>query len=66
MVQDHLTETVLRRLDELGLPLSLIELGEFRHHFFQDGWVMFVRDHDKVANVHLVQPPHRVKMRRRC
>jgi len=65
MVQDHLTETVLRRLDELALPLSLIELGEFRDHFFQDGWVMFVRDHDTVANVHLIQPRQGIKILRR-
>ncbi len=56
MVQDYLTEAVLCRLRELDLPPSLIDLEEFRDHFFKDQWVMFVRDRDKVADVHLVQP----------
>jgi hypothetical protein len=47
---------VLRRLKELGLPQCLIEIGEFRDNFFSRGWVMFVRDGDHVADVHLVQP----------
>ena len=61
MLRDGLTKTVLRRIEELGLPPALIELGQFRDHFFQDGWVMFVRDHDKIANVHLIQPRRGVK-----
>ncbi len=56
MVQDRLIKAVLRRFKELGLPPSLIELDEFRDHFLLHGWVMFVRDGDAVANVHLVQP----------
>jgi hypothetical protein len=56
MVQDQLTREVLCRLKELGLPQSLIDLDEFREHFFVHRWVMFVRDHDKVVDVHLVQP----------
>jgi hypothetical protein len=56
MLQDRLTKTVLRRFEELGLPPSLIEFDQFRDHLFHDGWVMFVRDHDKIANVHLIQP----------
>ncbi len=56
MVHDRLTKIVLHRLGELGLPSSLIELGEFRDNFFFHRWVMFVRDGDDVANVHLVQP----------
>jgi hypothetical protein len=55
MAQEQLGKTVLRRFEELGLPPSLIELGEFREHFFVHHWVMFVRDRDKVADVHLVQ-----------
>ena len=56
MVQDRLTKAVARRLKELGLPLSLIDLDEFREHFFLRHWVMFVRDDDKVADVHLIEP----------
>jgi hypothetical protein len=56
MAQDRLTNAVLRRLAELGLPSSLIELDEFHDRFFLRRWVMFVRDGDEVANVHLVQP----------
>jgi hypothetical protein len=65
MLQDGLTDTVLRRFEELGLPPTLIELGEFRDHFLQDGWVMFVRDQDKIANVHLIQPHKWTNGRRR-
>ena len=57
MVQDRLTEAVLRRFRELGLPPSLIDLGEFRESFFFRRWVMYVRDGDNIVNVHLVQPP---------
>jgi hypothetical protein len=56
MVQDRLTESVLRRLRELGLPESLIELDEFRDPFLRQGWVMFVRDRDAIADVHLCEP----------
>jgi hypothetical protein len=55
MVQERLNKIVLRRLKELGLPPSLLDLGEFRDNFFSNHWVMFVRDHDKIADVHLVQ-----------
>ena len=61
MVQDRLTKAVLRRLKELGLPPSLIELGEFRDSFFFHQWVMFVRDGDKIVDVHLVQPQQGIK-----
>jgi hypothetical protein len=67
MVQDRLTNAVLRRLKELGLPPSLINLGQFRDNFFLRGWVMFVRDGDEVANVHLVEPPQDTKpLSREC
>ncbi len=56
MVQDRLEKAVLRRLKELGLPPSLIEVEVFRDAFLSQGWVMFVRDGDDAANVHLVQP----------
>ena len=56
MVQDRLTEAVVSRLKELGLPPSLIELDGFRDHFLFHRWVMFVRDGDKNVNVHLVKP----------
>ncbi len=56
MAQDVLTKTVLRRLRELDLPASLLDIEEFRDNFFLHQWVMLVRDGDKLANVHLVQP----------
>jgi len=56
MLQDRLNEALLRRLEELGLPPSVLEFGEFRQNFLEHRWVMFVRDGDSVANVHLVQP----------
>ena len=56
MAQDVLTKKVLRRLEELHLPSCLADIEEFRDKFFHDQWVMFVRDSDKIANVHLVQP----------
>ena len=56
MGQDSLTKAVLRRFGELGLPPSLIDLGDFRDRFFLHRWVMFVRDGDKLVDVHLVQP----------
>ena len=56
MGQDQLTKAVVRRLKELGLPPALMELGEFRDHFFFHRCVMFVRDGDKVVDVHLIQP----------
>ncbi len=55
MVQDRLTKAVLRRFKELGLPPSLMDLGQFREHFFSHGWLMYVRDGDEVADVHLVE-----------
>ena len=60
MVQDRLTKAVARRLQELGLPLSLIDVDEFREHFFLRRWVMFVRDDDKIADVHLIEPQQHV------
>lgn len=65
MVQDRLTEAVLRRLKELGLPPSLLELGEFRESFLFQRWVMFVREGDDVANVHLVEPRQDLRRARR-
>jgi hypothetical protein len=56
MVKDQLIKAVERRLKELGLPQSLMGLGDFGDKFLGQQWVMFVRDHDKLANVHLVQP----------
>jgi len=61
MGQNRITKAVLRRLKELGLPPSVIDLGEFRENFFFHRWVMFVRDGDEVANVHLVEPQHGTK-----
>ena len=57
MLEDRLTQALLRRFEELGLPPSLMDFGQFRENFFEHRWVMFVRDGDSVANVHLVQPP---------
>ncbi|HRT08359.1 MAG TPA: hypothetical protein P5038_01540 [Candidatus Paceibacterota bacterium] len=57
MVQDRLNKAVLRRFKELGLPPSLIELDGFRDHFLYHRWVMYVRDRDNIADVHLIQPP---------
>lgn len=65
MVEDRLTEAVLRRLQELGLPPSLIELEQFREHFIQRRWVMFVRDCDPVIDVHLCEPAKNRKPARR-
>jgi hypothetical protein len=56
MTQDVLTKKVLGRLEELGLPDCLVDIEEFRDKFIRHHWVMFVRDSDKIANVHLVQP----------
>ena len=61
MVEDRLTKAVLRRLKELGLPPSLIDLDGFRDSFFFHRWVMFVRDGDDIANVHLIQPQQGIK-----
>ncbi len=67
MVQDRLTKAVERRLKELGLPPAVMDLGEFRDKFFVQGWVMFVRDHDQIADIHLVQPQQPTQpARRRC
>jgi hypothetical protein len=66
MVQDHLNTAVLQRLQELGLPPSLIDIVEFRDNFIFNHWVMFVRDRDKIADVHLIQPQkHRKSLRRK-
>ncbi len=65
MVQDRLTRAVRRRLRELGLPPSLLELSEFHEKFFLRRWVMFVRDGDEEANVHLIQPQKTMKGLRR-
>jgi hypothetical protein len=62
MVQDQLTKAVLCRLKELGLPPSLIDLDQVRDHLFSHRWVMVVRDHDKIADVHLVQPRQDVNL----
>jgi len=61
MVQDRLNRAVLSRLEELGLPQSLVDVDEFRDRFFRDRWVMFVRDRDKIADVHLVEPQQQPK-----
>ena len=65
MGQDRLTRAVRARLKELGLPPVLVELGEFHEKFFRRRWVMFVRDGDEVANVHLIEPRKRIKALRR-
>jgi hypothetical protein len=64
MIQDRLTKAVLRRFKELGLPPSVLEMGDFRESFYSRRWVMFVRDGDKAANVHLVQPRPRQGLKR--
>ena len=56
MTPDVLTKKVLGRLKELDLPACLVDIEEFRDKFFHHEWVMFVRDSDKIANVHLVEP----------
>ncbi len=56
MVQERLSNAVLGRLKELGLPQFLIDFGDFHDKFFQQRWVMFVRDGDQTADVHLVEP----------
>jgi hypothetical protein len=56
MAPDVLNKKVVRRLEELGLPACLVDIEEFRDKFFLHQWVMFVRDSDKIANVHLVEP----------
>jgi hypothetical protein len=56
MANEELTKDVLHRLSELGLPSALIDLGNFRENFFSRKWVMLVRDRDKIADVHLIQP----------
>ena len=56
MSQKHLANAVRHRFEELGLPASLLEYGSFRDNFLSQGWLMFVRDGDKIADVHLVQP----------
>jgi len=56
MRQKQITNAVMHRFEELGLPASLLELDNFRDNFLDEGWVMFVRDGDKIADVHLVQP----------
>ena len=61
MVKDYLNEALLRRLEELGLPPSLIEVGDFREKFFLGRWVMFVRDRDQITDVHLVEPNRKIK-----
>jgi hypothetical protein len=39
---------------------------EFRDNFLFNHWVMFVRDRDKIADVHLIQPQkHRKSLRRK-
>jgi hypothetical protein len=54
--QSQLTRAVQRRLEELGVPPSLMEVEKFREYFFVHRWVMFIRDSEEVPNVHLVQP----------
>jgi hypothetical protein len=63
MVHDRLNQAVLRRLQELGLPRELMQIQQFRDRLFQQGWVMFVRDQDAAADVHLFEPA-KVKARR--
>jgi hypothetical protein len=65
MVDDRLNKAVMRRLQELGLPTFLIDLSEFRDNFFFRRWVMFVRDGDQIADVHLVRPRPGGKSRKR-
>jgi hypothetical protein len=64
MARNRLTEVVLRRLKELGLPPCLLDLGEIRDKFFFRRWVMLVRDGDKVADVHLFQPRPNIPLAR--
>ena len=54
--QSQLTKAVQRRLDELGVPSSLLEVENFREYFFVHRWVMFIRDGEEIPKVHLVQP----------
>ncbi len=56
MRDDHLARAALNRLQELGLPPYLIELGEFRDDFFYHGWVLLVRDQGNITHVDLFHP----------
>ncbi len=56
MVEDRLISAALTRMQELGLPLSLIDFGEFREDFFRRGWVMLVRDKGNLTEVDLFHP----------
>lgn len=64
MLQDRLQKAVRRRLMELGLDPSLMDLDNFRENLLRHQWVMVVRDGDAEADVHLYQPPPGKQLRR--
>ena len=55
MGDDLSSQAALLRLQELGLPLYLMELEQFREPFVH-GWVLLVREEDNVTKVDLFHP----------
>ncbi len=65
MGQERLTREAMIRFQELGLPLYLLSLGEFRDHFFVNGWILLVRNRGDVTQVALMEPKPRAIPRQR-
>ncbi len=53
---DRLNRAALNRLQELGLPPDLIDVGDFRDDFFYRGWVLLVRNRGNIVQVDLFHP----------
>jgi len=56
MGEDRLTKEAIDRLQELGLPLSLLDMELFRDGFLLQEWVLLVRDRGNVLEVDLYHP----------
>jgi hypothetical protein len=56
MGEDRLTKEAIDRLQELGLPLYLLETEIFRDGFLLHSWLLLVRDRGNVTEVDLFHP----------
>jgi hypothetical protein len=56
MGQEHLSEALVSRMEELGVPPMLIERVDFQDKFLAQGWVMVVRNRDNFIDIRLFHP----------
>ena len=67
MREDRLSRAALIRLQELGLPLYLLDIDNVREKFLREGWVLLVHDRANLTEVDLFHPEQgRTALGRSC